>query len=127
MTYVATLESPPCKIAGRLPGRAIASRLVDVWEGPREEVDRSGARYCRRLRCRFIRLEFVGSRRGMTATANGERVVDPAELRRRLRACILELVPPKYDLLRAMLYQIVDHAPPAALRSMRDRLAELIT
>lgn len=51
--------------------------------------------------------------------------VDADELRRRLRAVVLELIPNKWG-LRGTLFRLVDHAPPAALYAMRDRIKELV-
>jgi hypothetical protein len=54
-------------------------------------------------------------------------LVDPAadELRRRLRAIVLELVPNKWG-IRGTLFRIIDHASPSVLLSMRDRIRELV-
>jgi len=46
-------------------------------------------------------------------------------LRQRLRACVLELVPNKWG-IRGTLFRLVDNAPPAALRAMRQRIKELV-
>ena len=51
---------------------------------------------------------------------------DVDELRRRLRACVLELVPSSFGIFRYTLYQVIDKAPPAALRYMRERIWELV-
>ena len=48
-------------------------------------------------------------------------------LRRRLRAVVTELFPKeRLSIFRAVLFQFIDKAPPAALRAMRSRMLELL-
>lgn len=63
----------------------------------------------------------------MTATAQREPPIatDADELRRRLRAVVLEIIPNKWA-LRGTLFRIIDHAPAGVLYAMRDRIKALV-
>ena len=53
---------------------------------------------------------------------------DVNELRRRMRACVIELTARFHaaPFIRFTLFQVIDHASPATLRAMRERIWELV-
>lgn len=53
------------------------------------------------------------------------RMREDEELRKRMRAVILELVPNKWG-IRGTLFHLIDRAPPSALLAMRERIRELV-
>jgi hypothetical protein len=77
----------------------------------------------------------MGAGRGRVTTAERDTVDEQAiarvmqqdeELRQRLRACVLELVPNKWG-IRGTLFRIIDRAPRSSILSMRERIRELVS
>lgn len=67
----------------------------------------------------------------MTAAASCDRSTvaqepNASELRRRLRAVVIVLVPQDWGIFRVTLFRVIDKAPPAALYAMRDRIKEFV-
>lgn len=69
---------------------------------------------------------MIADRQLVDETTIDEAMALDAQLRQRLRAVILELIPNKWG-IRGTLFHLIDRAPSSAILAMRDRIRDLLT